>query len=134
MLQYKGLLLGREGVWQSVKVAEGQRHGKSVVLRLEGYDDRDKAAELIGTEIGAQRSAMPEPEEGHFYWSDLTGLQVVRLDGAVLGKVREMLETGAHDVMIVDGEQERLIPFVMDEVIVKVDLDENRIDVDWEWD
>ncbi len=103
-------------------------------MRLEGYDDRDKAAELIGTEIGAQRSAMPEPEEGHFYWSDLAGLQVVRLDGAVLGKVREMLETGAHDVMIVDGEQERLIPFVMDEVIVKVDLDENRIDVDWEWD
>ena len=45
-----------------------------------------------------------------------------------------MLETGAHDVMVVKGEQERLIPFVMDEVVISVDLDEELISVDWEWD
>lgn len=134
VLQYKGLLLGRNGDWQSVKVAEGQRHGKSVILRLEGCDDRDKAASLIGTEIGADRSELPEPEDGHYYWSDLTGLNVVHRDGTELGKVKEMLETGAHDVLVVQGEQERLIPFVVDEVIVNVDLNEKKITVDWEWD
>ena len=134
VLQYKGLLLGRNGDWQSVKVAEGQRHGKSVILRLEGCDDRDKAASLVGTEIGADRSELPEPEDGHYYWSDLTGLNVVHRDGTELGKVKEMLETGAHDVLVVQGEQERLIPFVVDEVIVNVDLNEKKITVDWEWD
>ena len=134
ILQYKGLLLGRNGDWQSVKVAEGQRHGKSVILRLEGFDDRDRAVGLIGTEIGADRSELPEPEDGHFYWSDLTGLKVVHRDGTELGNVKDILETGAHDVMVVEGEQERLIPFVIDEVVLSVDLDERLISVDWEWD
>jgi 16S rRNA processing protein RimM len=134
ILQYKGLLLGRNGDWQSVKVAEGQRHGKSVILRLEGFDDRDRAVGLIGTEIGADRSELPEPEDGHFYWSDLAGLKVVHRDGTELGNVKDILETGAHDVMVVEGEQERLIPFVIDEIVLSVDLDERLISVDWEWD
>ena len=133
-LQYKGLLLGRFGDWQSTKVAEGQRHGKSVILRLEGCDDRDQAAALIGSEIGAIRSELPEPEDGHYYWSDLIGLLVVHRDGTELGRVKDMLETGAHDVMVVKGEQERLIPFVMEEVVISVDLEEKLISVDWEWD
>lgn len=134
LLQYKGLLLGRNGDWESVKVAEGQRHGKSVILRLEGHDDRDQAAALIGTEIGADRSELPEPQEGHYYWLDLTGLTVVHRDGTELGKVKEVLETGAHDVMVVQGEEERLVPFVMDEVVLDVDLEQKVINVDWEWD
>jgi 16S rRNA processing protein RimM len=138
VLQYKRLLLGKNGVWQSTKVAEGQRHGKSVILRLEGCDDRDQAAELIGTEIGTNRSELPEPEDGHYYWSDLTGLTVVHRDGTELGKIEEMLETGAHDVMVVkseqEGEPERLIPFVKDRFVISVDLDQKRVDVDWEWD
>jgi 16S rRNA processing protein RimM len=134
VLQYKGLLLGQNGDWQSTKVAEGQRHGKSVILRLEGCDDRDQAAALIGAEIGTNRSELPEPEDGHYYWSDLIGLSVVHRDGTELGRVKDILETGAHDVMVVQGEQERLIPFVNDEVVISVDLDEKRINVEWEWD
>jgi 16S rRNA processing protein RimM len=138
VLQYEGLLLGRNGDWQSINVVEGQRHGKSVILRLEGFDDRDQATSLIGTEIGVSRDELPKPEDGHYYWSDLTGLTVVRRDGTELGTIKEMLETGAHDVMVVqskkEGEQERLIPFVNDEIVINVDLDAKRVDVDWEWD
>lgn len=134
ILKYNGLLLGRNGDWQPIKVAEGQRHGKTVILHLEGFDDRDQAAALIGTEIGAMRSELPEPEDGHYYWLDLIGLKVVHRDGTELGTIKDMLETGAHDVMVVAGEQERLIPFIKDEVVINVDLQEKRVDVDWEWD
>ena len=138
VLQYKGLLLGRNGEWQSINVVEGQRHGKSVILRLEGFDDRDQATSLIGTEIGVSRDELPKPDDGHYYWSDLTGLTVVRRDGTELGTIKEMLETGAHDVMVVqskkEGEQERLIPFVNNEIVINVDLGAKRVDVDWEWD
>lgn len=133
-LQYKGLLLGRNGDWQSIKVAEGQRHGKSVILRLEGVDDRDQAAALIGTEIGVDRDELPKPEDGHYYWSDLLGLTVVHRDGTELGTINEMLETGAHDVMVVKGDTERLIPFVMNEIVIGVDLSNKQVNVDWEWD
>jgi 16S rRNA processing protein RimM len=134
VLQYKGLLLGRDGDWQPTEVAEGQRHGKSVILRLKGCDDRDQAAALVGSEFAAMRSEMPEPEDGHYYWSDLIGLLVVHRDGTEFGTVKDILETGAHDVMVVQGEQERLIPFVFEEIVISVDLDEKRISVDWDWD
>jgi 16S rRNA processing protein RimM len=77
---------------------------------------------------------MPETGGDRYYWSDLEGLRVIHQDGTELGKVDHLLETGAHDVMVVKGEQERLIPFVMNKVIINVDIDEGRIDVDWEWD
>ena len=136
VLQYKGLLVGRKGVWQSAEVAEGQRHGKSVILRLKGCNDRDQAAALIGAEIGADRSELPEIEDGHYYWSDLIGLKVVHRDGTEFGTIKEMLETGAHDVMVVQGERERLIPFVKDRYVIGVDLDEKQVNVDWDsdWD
>jgi 16S rRNA processing protein RimM len=134
ILDYDGWLLGAEGEWQLANVAEGQRHGKTVVVRIDGFDDRDQAATLIGSEIGVERRALPETEEGHYYWSDIEGLEVRRKDGSVLGKLSHLLETGAHDVMVIKGDSEYLIPFVSDEVVVDVDLAAGVITVDWEWD
>ena len=134
LLEYESWLLGRKGEWRPAKVAEGQRHGKTVVVRIDGFDDRDQAATLIGTEIGVPRDELPDTEEGHYYWSDIEGLRVVRRDGLELGVLAYMLETGAHDVMVVQGEGERLIPFVKDEVVIDVDLGAGLIRVDWDWD
>ena len=134
VLEHKDWLLGRDGNWQSVELAEGKRHGKAVIARLEGIADRDAAAELLGSDIGVDRDALPEPEEGHYYWADLEGLTVVHKDGTELGKVAYLLATGANDVLVVDGTAERLIPFVPGTVILDVDLAAGVIHVDWEWD
>jgi 16S rRNA processing protein RimM len=134
VLNYSRWLLSGKSGWREAKVAEGQRHGKTVIARLDGYVDRDQAAELIGTEIGIPRDELPETEDNQFYWSDLEGLRVVNRDGTELGKVAYLLETGANDVMVVKGEQERLIPFVMEQVVLGVDLASGEIEVDWEWD
>ena len=134
VLDYDRWLLNRNDGWQEATVAEGQRHGKTSIARIDGYVDRDQAAELVGIEIGVPREELPEAEQGRFYWSDLEGLRVVHRDGTELGKVDHLLETGANDVMVVKGEQERLIPFVMEQVVLGVDLDKGEIEVDWEWD
>ena len=134
VLNYGRWLLSVSDGWREATVAEGKRHGKTVVARIDGYVDRDQAAELVGAEIAVPRDALPETEEDRFYWSDLEGLRVVHRDGTELGRVAYLLETGADDVMVVQGEQERLIPFVMGKVILGVDLADGRIDVDWEWD
>ena len=134
VLDYDSWLLSGNGGWQAARVAEGQRHGKTVIARLEGYDDRDQAAALIGTEIGVPRAALPEAGEGSFYWSDLEGLRVMHRDGTELGRVDHLLATGANDVMVVRGDRERLIPFVIGPVVLEVDLSHGVIRVDWEWD
>ena len=134
VLNYDRWLLSGKNGWQEATVAEGQRHGKTVIVRINGYDDRDQAAGLIGTEIGVPRDELPEADSDHYYWSDLIGLKVVHHDGTELGSIDSMLETGAHDVMVVKGDTERLIPFVMQDVVIGVDLVAKQVNVDWEWD
>ena len=134
VLDYKRWLLLKHDEWQPVTVAEGKRHSKTVIVRIEGFDDRDQSAVLIGSEIIVPRDALPETADGHYYWSDIEGLRVVHKDGSDIGLVDYMLETGAHDVMVIKGDQERLIPFVKDKVVLDVDLAAGTITVDWEWD
>jgi 16S rRNA processing protein RimM len=134
VLEHGQWLLGSEGDWESVRIAEGKRHGKGVIARLDGVDDRDVAAGLIGRDIGVPRDTLPEAAPGEYYWADLEGLRVCHKDGRELGAVGHLLETGANDVLVVRGDTERLIPFVMDRVILDVDLDRGVITVDWEWD
>jgi 16S rRNA processing protein RimM len=134
ILDYRRWFVGRQGQWQRMDVCEGQRHGKAVIARLEGIEDRDQAARLIESEIAVSRQDLPEAEEGSYYWADLEGLQVVHRDGTVLGTVGYLIETGANDVLVTEGDKERLIPFVAGEVILDVDVDKGVITVDWEWD
>ena len=134
VLKYENWLLGGSSEWRSVKVAEGRRQGKTVVARIDGFEDRDQAAALVGNEIAVLRDELPVTEDGHFYWSDLEGLKVVRSDGSEIGTLGYLLETGAHDVMVIEGENECLIPFVKDRIVTDVDFAAGVITVDWEWD
>ena len=61
----------------------------------------------------------------------MIGLDVETLQAEPLGKVAAMMETGADDVMVLEGDRERLIPFVLDEVVREVDLGKRRLVVDW---
>jgi 16S rRNA processing protein RimM len=134
ILDYDRWYLKRKGEWHATAVAEGKRHGKTVIVHFEGVDDRDEAAAFINCEVAIEKDALPEAEDGSYYWADLEGLRVVHRDGTELGRVAYLMETGANDVLVTEGERERLIPFVADKVILDVDLEEGVISVDWEWD
>ena len=76
------------------------------------------------------RAELPANREGEYYWSELIGLDVVTREGVALGRVTGLLETGANPVLVVEGERERLIPFV-EAVVVAVDVAGGRLTVDW---
>ena len=78
-------------------------------------------------------SALPKSKRGEYYWADLEGLEVVTVEGVALGRVSHLIATGANDVLVVkDGKRERLIPFVLDDYVKKVDFDTDRITVAWD--
>lgn len=134
ILAYGQIQLGRDGRWRDATLVEGRRQGKGLVACISGIDDRDQAAGLVGEDIAIQRSQLPETVDGELYWVDLIGLEVVNEDNASLGIVSKLIETGANDVLVVDGERERLIPFIKGAVVKAVDLDSGTIRVDWETD
>lgn len=134
ILDYRDCLLGSAGNWSKAQIAEGQLHGKAVILRFAGVSDREEAAAIIGRDVAVSRDRLPEPDTGEYYWADLEGLAVVGPDGTQLGVVSKILATGANDVLVVQGDKEILIPFLMNDVILEVDLEKGEITVDWEAD
>jgi 16S rRNA processing protein RimM len=133
ILGYTPWLLLQGGRWVPVKHLDGRIHGKGIVAQLEGIDDRDAAAALIGCDIAIERSQLGRTAPDEVYWADLIGLKVVTLDGVELGVVDHLLETGANDVVVVQGERERLLPYV-EQVIHEVDLAGGVLRVDWDPD
>lgn len=132
ILAYSPWYLRIAGEWKPLDVEDGRIHGKGIVAKLAGYEDRDAAARLLNTEIAVTRAQLPALAEGEYYWADLIGLDVVTANGVALGRVDHLLETGANDVLVVEGERERLIPFVPGQVVLDIDLGAGVILVDWD--
>ncbi|MDO9224583.1 MAG: ribosome maturation factor RimM [Pseudomonadota bacterium] len=130
LLGYPVWHVGRNGQWRQFRLVEGKVHGQYLLAHLQGMDDRDAAEAVMGMEIAVPRKDRPDAEDGEYYWDDLVGLEVVNTEGVVFGKVSGLLGTGAHDVLQVEGERERLIPFV-DAYVREVDMAARRIVVDW---
>jgi 16S rRNA processing protein RimM len=133
ILDYDHWYVRRNADCQRYEVAEGRVQGPGVVARLAGFEDRTAASSLVGADVLVTRDQLPPLEEGEYYWSQLEGLKVVNLAGEVLGEVSHLVETGANDVLVVQGERERLIPYTSD-AVKRVDLNERVITVDWDAD
>jgi 16S rRNA processing protein RimM len=132
IVHYQPWYLRCDNEWQARRLAEGNGHGKGVIARLEACEDRDQAVALMNCEIGVRRDQLPATRPGEYYWNDLLGLDVVTLQNEALGKVDHLLETGANDVLVVMGDRERLIPFVLNDIVMHVDLEAGVIRVDWD--
>ena len=127
--------LGRESAWRTVKVIEARLQGNMVIAALEGLATREDALALKGSDVAVPREALPEPEEGRYYWADLVGFSVVNTEGIALGQVEGLFSNGAHDVIEVRGEAgqggkavQRLVPWT---AVMQVDPDARRIEVEW---
>ncbi len=133
LVRYRPWLIRADGAWRDVKVLEVRGHGEGFVARLEGVADRDAAQRLSGSEIGVPRNVFPALESSReYYWQDLIGLAVINDDGTPLGVVESLLETGAHDVLVIArGAHRTLVPFA-DPFLVEVDVPGGRIRVAWQ--
>jgi len=132
ILSYQPWYLGESR--RPCRFVEGRRHGKGVVAKLEGCEDRDQATALVGQEIAIRRDQLPPAGAEEFYWADLEGLRVETLDGIWLGRVEYLFATATNDVMVVEGDRKRLLPFLWDQVVRDVDLELGQIRVDWDSD
>lgn len=116
---------------------EAKKHGKLILAKLKGINDKDTAQTLIGSIISIEKDQLIELNTGEHYWHDLMGLEVSNKKGIQFGKITSLLETGVHDVIVVTGDRERLIPYITDEsnkTIIDVDLTTKTMTVDWHED
>ncbi len=125
---------------QKLEIDEHRRQNKALLVHFKGYDDPEAARELTGTELKIANEELPQLERGEFYWHQLQGLKVINQQQQLFGRVSHLLETGANDVLVIKAdedsidERERLIPYLIDSVIIEIDLQAQTIRVDWEAD
>lgn len=134
IVEYSPWMVFHQGQWSEMQVLAGQRQGKMVVAKLAGVEDRDQALLLNGAVIAVPGERLKKLNQGQYYWRQLEGLQVINASGVELGRVTHLMETGANDVLVVQGDRERLIPYTPGHAVQKVDLAAGIIHVDWDPD
>ena len=138
LLDYATWWLTAKGRQTSHPVVEARLHGATVVAKVEGVETREQAMALAGAEVSVPRDALPEAGDNEVYLSDLADCDVVDRNGRHLGRVAEVQGNPAHPILRVAGGEGRatrgediLIPFVP-AYVLGVDLEANRIEVDWD--
>lgn len=134
-------LAAADGSLQLVEVDDGREQGVGLVAHIRGLDDREQARLYCQRDILVDKNQMPVLEAGAYYWHQLIGLKVYSsFEGReiLLGSVRQMLETGSNDVMVVapcEGsvdKRERLLPYLTGHYGLVVDLPAGRLTIDWD--
>jgi 16S rRNA processing protein RimM len=137
IFSYSPWLLGEQA--EEYQIDSWRTHNKGVVAKLVGVESRDDADSIKNLDISIKASQLPQLADDEHYWRDLVGMQVVTENGYSLGVVKELFETGANDVMLIKansndafGQKERMLPYLIDQVVKQVDKQARTIKVDWD--
>ncbi len=104
-------------------------HCQDVLLKLRGCNDRTCAEALQGQTVLVDSQDLPPLGPNEYYAHQLVGLQVVTIEGQELGRLTEVLETGANDVYVVRGAGGEVLLPARIEVIRQVDLEKGVMTV-----
>ena len=127
-------LAPRSRLWagpQKVTVAAIREAQGHTYLTLKGFNDRTSVEPFRHALLQIPESELPPLAEGEFYRYQLIGLTVVDRDGATIGVLEEIIETGgANDVYRVRGDTGDILLPALDDVVMSIDLDAGRMVVD----
>lgn len=101
-----------------------------VILKLKGVNDRNAAEAAKGRELFITEEDLPQLEDGEYYIRDIIGMTIREEDGNILGKVKDVLQNTAQDVLEVEREngKQLLIPWV-DEFVFDIDMSSGEMTV-----
>ena len=137
LYDYEGLLLD-DGTL--VKVDKLLLQKDRVILKFLETNSRNDAENLRDKELFIKEDSLPVLESNQAYYFELEGLNVKNLDNVDLGRVKEILETNANDVLVIEptkssvDERERLVPYVKDNVVKEINKIDKTILIDWSED
>jgi 16S rRNA processing protein RimM len=116
-----------------LEISNARYFKQFVILKFKGIDDINDVELYKGMDLYVSREDALPLEEGEYYICDLIGLKVIDDKGQEVGELKDVLQTGANDVYVVNtnenfGSRELLLP-VIDECILDVDLEKREVKV-----
>ena len=124
------ILSGANGRERQTEIELFRRQHGRCIAKFRGIDSISDAEKYIGQEVRIAANELPALEEGWFYTFQLKGCRVFATDGAYLGVVTDILDSGGTEILKVDlDEQETLIPFA-EAYLKSIDLERQKVEVD----
>lgn len=120
------LLVGPEHITYQIQALRW--NNQVMLLTFKGINTPEQAGELRNQMVYVRTADIPKLEEGEYYHHQLIGLQIYSDTGKLIGTVRELIDAGSTDVLVIrpDLGKEILIPMV-DENILEINLDQGLI-------
>lgn len=100
------------------------------ILKFKGIDNINDIEKYRGKSLMIDREDAVDLDEDEYFVADMIGMKVYTEDGSEFGTLKDVMETGANDVYIIDSLEhgEVLIPAIR-ECILDVDMDEERMTI-----
>lgn len=113
---------------EAYKVRSMKFHKNMLIAKLKGINTIEEAEKFRNTIVQREISDDEVLEEDTYYIKDLIGLEVYLEDSSLFGKIKDVFQTGANDVYVIEtlDKKEVLIPAIKD-VVKMVDLAENKM-------
>ena len=128
--QYREIFIKNQaGRLQAYEVLEAIPQTPRLILQLKGIEERETVEVLVGKEVLIEKRALPDLEEGEYYWFDLMGIAVETERGKKIGRVKEIFSTKAHDIYVVEGKKREIFLPATEEVIQNIDIKKRRMQV-----
>jgi 16S rRNA processing protein RimM len=128
------VLIGPSGSQDRFGIMRSQAHKHVMRLMLEGVTTRNQAEALIGSDVFLAKKELPALEADTYYWSDVIGMAVHTVDGEYLGRIEQIIPTGANDVYVVKTPpdhalDEILLPAIAT-VVIDIDVEQRLMRVE----
>ncbi|RXI98030.1 ribosome maturation factor RimM [Anaerobacillus alkaliphilus] len=112
-----------------LKVASHRQHKNFDLLTFENYHNINDVVAFKGGVLQVDEKQLSELDEEEFYYHEIIGCDVETDQGEAIGKVKEILATGANDVWVIqrrNGGKDLLVPYI-EQVVKEVDIKEKRV-------
>lgn len=132
IFDYEPLFISLKKVWHPIRLLQKKTSGDKLLVMVENYLTREDASFLTNMEIAVPRDVLPKLDEDSFYLHDLIALDVFNLENEYIGKISDIMPTGANDVLVISGKTRILVPFIWHTYIKNIDLATRKMLIDWE--
>lgn len=139
IFKYKPWCIKQSNLFKLIKIKNWKKNNKVIIVKVDGINNRIQAEIIKNKKIFIDSNNLTKLESGSYYWKDIIRCTVINTDNYILGTVKEILETGSNDVLVIRSNindifkiKERLIPWLETKIIKNIDIYKKIIKVEWD--